>query len=110
MSDIEVGVLTLLAKAISVLVTAVCMVQFVICARRRGWHVLAPVLIWLGWGLVTFLAASAVLVLANAHTHVDAATMAIRVIAGVYLALGGGLLVHLVRRIRSSGRETAGRT
>ena len=108
MTGIEAGVLTLLAKAVFVLVTAACIVQFAVLARRRGWHVLVPVLIWLGWLLASFLGAFAVLVLANAHTHADAAVLAIRGIAAVYLALGGGLLVYLVRRIRDGGRDTAG--
>lgn len=45
MSDIEIGVLTLLAKAAFVLITAVCIVQFATRARRCGWHVPAPVLV-----------------------------------------------------------------
>lgn len=111
MSDIEIGVLTLLAKAIFVLVTAACMVQFaqrVQRNRRCARHVLVPVLIWLCWLLVTFLAAFTVLALANAHTQVAAATLSIRVIAVSYPLLGVWLLVYLVRRIRDSGREAAG--
>ena len=47
MTDIEIGVLTLLAKAVFVLVTAACMVQFaqrIQLTRRRGWQVLVPLL------------------------------------------------------------------
>ena len=111
MSDIEIGVLTLLAKVVLVLVTAACMVQFaqrLQQGRRRGWHVLVPVLIWLGWVLVTFLAAFTVLVLANAHTHAATATLSMRVIAASYPVLGGWLFVHLVRRILDSARDAAG--
>jgi len=54
--------------------------------------------------LVTFLAAFAVLVLANAHTHVATATLSIRLIAASYPLLGGWLLVQLVRRIRNGGQ------
>jgi hypothetical protein len=107
MTDIEIGVLTLLAKAVFVLVTAACMVQFaqrIQLTRRRGWQVLVPLLIWLVWVLVTFLAAFAVLVLANAHTHAATATLSIRVIATSYPLLGGWLLVQLVRHIRSGGQ------
>jgi NADH:ubiquinone oxidoreductase subunit K len=100
MTGFEAGVLTLLAKAVFVLVTAACIVQFAILLQgRRGRHALVPVLVWLGWLLASFLGALAVLALANAHTHADSAVLVIRIIAAVYLALGSGLLVHLGRRI-----------
>lgn len=108
MTDIEIGVLTLLAKAVFVLVTAACMVQFaqrLQRARWRGRHVLVPALVWMGWVLVTSLAAFMVLVLANAHTQVATATLSIRVIALGYAVLGGWLFAHLVRGIRNSRRD-----
>ena len=67
-----------------------------------------PVLIWLGWMLATFLAAFAVLALANAHTQVATATLSIRVLAVCYPVLGGWLFIHLVRRIMGSARDAAG--
>lgn len=107
MTGFEAGVLTLLAKAVFVLVTAACIVQFAIQIQgRRGRHALVTALIWLGWLLVSFLGAFAVLVLANAHTHADSAMLAIRIIAAAYLALGGGLLVYLGRRIASPHQGT----
>lgn len=48
---------------------------------EKGWRSARPVLIWLAWGLVTWLGGLLFMVLANAHTHVSGKTMAIRIIA-----------------------------
>ena len=63
MSGTETGVLTLLGKAVFVAITVVCIVHFATRVRRRDWHVLVPMLVWLVWVLFTFLTGSAVLVL-----------------------------------------------
>ena len=44
-------------------ITVVCIVHFATRIRRRDWHVLVPLIVWLVWVLVKFLAGSAVLVL-----------------------------------------------
>ncbi len=63
MRGIETAALMLLVKAVYVLVTVVCIVQFATRVGRDGWHVLVPMLVRMMWAPATFLVASAVLVL-----------------------------------------------
>lgn len=109
MTDIEISILTLLAKGVFVLISALCMAAALRdIMAGKGWRSARPVLIWLAWGLVTWLGAMLIMVLANAHTHVAGATMAIRMIALGYLFFGMVLVVYLVKRLRGRDSSDAG--
>lgn len=101
MSDIEISLLVLMAKGVFALISVLCIAVILKDAMAdKGWRSARPALIWLAWGLVTWLGAFVILVLANAHTHVPGKVMIIRVIALGYLLLGAGLIGYFVKRLR----------
>lgn len=101
MTDIEISILVLLAKGVFVLISALCIGAILTdMMAGRGWRSARPVLTWLAWVLVSWLGGFLLLVLANAHTHVPGKVMLIRMIVLVYLLLGTGLVVFLVKRLR----------
>ncbi len=109
MTDIGFSVLTLLAKGVFVFISALCIAATLKdIMAGKGWRSAWPVLIWLAWVLVTWLGALLVLVLANAHTHVSEATMAIIIISLGYLVLVTALIVHLLRRLRDGDSQADG--
>jgi hypothetical protein len=104
MTDFEISILTLLAKGVFVLISALCIAATLSDAMaEKGWRSARPLLIWLAWGLVTWVGALLIMVLANAHTHVPGKIMLIRAIALGYLFSGSALVVYLVKRLR--GRD-----
>ncbi len=101
MSNFEINILTLLAKGVFVLISTLCLASMLKDAlAEKGWRSARPVLIWLAWGLVTFICALLIMLLANAHTHVSEATLAIRIITMVYLVTGMALVVKLAKRLK----------
>ena len=109
MTDVEIGYLTLLAKGIFVFISALCIaVVLKDVMAGKGWRSVRPVLVWLTWGLVSWLGAFLVFVLANAHTYVSGKLLMIRVIVLVYLLLGIALSVYLVRHLRHGPPPDAG--
>jgi len=109
MTDIEISILTLLAKGVFVLISALCIAAMLKDAMaEKGWRSTRPLLILLAWGLVTWLGALLIMVLANAHTHVPGKIMMIRMIALGYLLLGAVLVVYLVKRLRGRDSPDAG--
>jgi hypothetical protein len=74
----------------------------------KGWHSARPLLTWLAWILVTWLLGFLLFMLANAHTHIPAKIMVIRLIALGYLFLGATLVVYLVKRLRAGNSPEAG--
>lgn len=101
--------LTLLAKGVFVLISALCIAALLKDAMAgKGWRSARPLLVWLAWGLVTWLGALLIMVLVNAHTQVPGNIMMIRIIALGYLLLGAGLVVYLVKRLRDRDPPVAG--
>jgi len=101
MTDIEISILTLLAKVAFVLISSLCLAATLKAAMAgKGWRSARPLLIWLAWVLVTWLGGFLLFVLANAHTHVPGKIMVIRMIVLGYLSLGAVLVVILVKRLR----------
>jgi hypothetical protein len=110
MTDIEISILTLLAKGVFVLISALCIAALLKNAMAgKGWRSARPVLIWLAWGLVTWLGGLLIFVLANAHTHVSGKIMVIRIIVLGYLFLGMALVGYLVKRLRDGDSPDVGR-
>jgi drug/metabolite transporter (DMT)-like permease len=109
MTDIEISVLVLLANGVFILISALCIaatLQDVMA--EKGWHSARPVLIWLGWCLVTWLGGFILLVLANAHTHVPGKILVIRMMVLAYLLLGSALFAYLLKRLRNRDSPGAG--
>jgi hypothetical protein len=109
MTDFEISILTLLAKGVFVLISALCIAATLKDAMSEmGWRSARPLLIWLAWVLVTWLGALLIMVLANAHTQVSGKIMMIRIIALGYLFSGSALVIYLVKRLRVSDTQDAG--
>lgn len=99
----------LLAKGVFVLISALCIAAMLKdVMAEKGWRSARPVLIWLAWGLVTWLGALLIIVLANAHTHFSGKIMMIRIIALGYLLSGAALVVYLLKCLRDSDSPDAG--
>ena len=109
MTDIEISILTLLAKGTFVLISALCIAETLKGAMAgKGWRSARPLLIWLAWVLVTWLGGFLLFVLANAHTQVPGNILVIRVVVLGYLFLGVALVVFLVKRLRYRDSSDAG--
>ena len=109
MTDIEISILTLLAKGAFVLISALCIAEMLKGAMTgKGWRSARPLLTWLAWVLVTWLGGFLLFVLANAHTHVPGKILVIRMIVLGYLFLGAALVVLLVKRLRYQDPPDAG--
>jgi hypothetical protein len=109
MTDIEISILTLLAKGVFVFISALCIAEMLKGAMAgKGWRSARPLLTWLAWILVTWLVGFLLFVLANAHTHIPAKIMGIRMITLSYLFLGATLVVYLVKRLRARDFPDAG--
>lgn len=109
MTDIEISILALLAKGAFVLISALCIAATLKSIMAgKGWRSARPLLIWLAWGLVTWLGGFLLFVLANAHTQVPGKILVIRVIVLGYLFLGAALVVFLVKRLRCRDSPDAG--
>jgi ABC-type branched-subunit amino acid transport system permease subunit len=109
MTDIGISILTLLAKGVFVFISALCIAATIKdVMAKKGWRSARPVIIWLAWVLVTWLGALLIFVLANAHTHVSEAFMAIIIIALGYLILVTALIVYLLKRLRDGDSQAAG--
>ena len=101
MTDIEISILSLLAKGVFVFISALCIAEILkVAMAGKGWRSARPLLIWLG-GFLLF-------VLANAHTHVPGKILVIRMIVLGYLFLGTALVVYLVKRLRYRNPPDAG--
>lgn len=108
MTDIEISILVLMAKGVFVLISVLCIAIILKDAMEgKGWRSARPVLVWLAWGLVRWLGAFLILVLANAHTHVPGKVVIIRIITLGYLLLGAGLAGYLVKRLRGGNSPVA---
>jgi uncharacterized phage infection (PIP) family protein YhgE len=108
-TDIEIGILTLLAKGVFVFISALCIAEMLKGAMAgKGWRSARPLLTWLAWILVSWLGGLLLFVLANAHTHIPGKIMVIRMIILGYLFLGTALVVYLVKRLRVAGSPDAG--
>ena len=109
MTDIEISILTLLAKGVFVFISALCITEMLKGAMAgKGWRSARPLLSWLAWILVTWLLGFLLFVLANARTHIPAKIMVIRMITVSYLFLGATLVIYLVKRLRVRNSPDAG--
>lgn len=107
MTDIEISILTLLAKGAFVFISALCIAEILKRAMAgKGWRSARPLLTWLAWALVTWLGAFLIFVLA--HMHIPEIIMVIRMIVLGYLFLGTALVVYLVKRLRYRDPPDAG--